>query len=276
MHVGEGLMDTRRLERLVIIILAILVLCLLGVVALDRLQSLNDRREMSALLTALLEDNGIRADDLTLPETPALYRLMRDADREKAQMKTLIGTDQAQEQGGGIRYYKSARGQAILRATGEMDLLFVGDAAGRGEPGRAVDRLFARAGLPLAVSEREPDDENTLMRCCLWDGIPILNAVLKVDITGGTASLITGTIPFQKESEHSTEGVMNAATAIGRFLEQIRREGIVCSRLEEIAPVYLMSVTVGGEGSLTPLWRIRTDTGTFYLNAVTGRAENPV
>jgi len=72
MHVGEGLMDTRRLERLVIIILTILVLCLLGVVALDRLQSLNDRREMSALLTALLEDNGIRADDLTLPETPAM------------------------------------------------------------------------------------------------------------------------------------------------------------------------------------------------------------
>ena len=269
-------MDTRRLEQIVIIILAILVLCLLFIVAADRLQAVRDHAELENQVAALLEKNGIRADDLRLPETPAQYRLLRDTELEQAQVKKLIGTDRGQEQGGGIRYYKSERGQALLRGTGEMDVLFTGDAAGRGDPGRLLDRLFSRAGLTLGETDREPEDDDTLQRCCYRDGIPILNAVLKADISDGIISLISGTVPFQREAERSTEGVMSAATALGRFLEQVRREGIVCSRLEEISPVYLMSVPVSGESSLIPLWRIRTDTGTFFLNALTGRAENPI
>jgi len=269
-------MDTRRLEQLVIIILAILVLCLLCVVTADRLQAVRDQEELCAQVSALLEENGIRADTLRLPETPAQYRLLRDNALEQAMINKLLGAEASEDQGGGIRYYKGARGQAILRGTGELDLLFSGDAAGRGDPARNLDQLFARAGLPLGETDREPEDADTLVRCCLWDGIPILNAVLRVDISGSIISLVTGSIPFQKESERSTEGVMSAATALGRFLDQVRREGIVCSRLEEISSVYLMSVPVSGECTLTPLWRIRTDTGTFYLHAVTGRAENPV
>jgi len=58
-----------------------------------------------------------------------------------------------------------------------------------------------------------------------------------------------------------------------RFLEIVRSEGFICSRLEGLMPGYLMNVTVSGESTLTPVWHIETDTGELFINALSGKQE---
>ena len=49
--------------------------------------------------------------------------------------------------------------------------------------------------------------------------------------------------------------------------------GVICSELRGLELCYAFSASASGEGSLTPIWRVVTDTGEFYINAVTGREE---
>ena len=85
--------------------------------------------------------------------------------------------------------------------------------------------------------------------------------------------MVSGVVVLTTETSRSTEGVMNAAGVLVRFLEIVRSEGFICSTLRTLTPGYLMSVTVSGESTLTPVWHIETDTGDLYLNALTGAAE---
>ena len=109
--------------------------------------------------------------------------------------------------------------------------------------------------------------------CCLWDGIPVYNARLGFDFSGDFISMVSGTLVLNRETERSTEGVMDSVSALMRFLEIVRSEGLICSRLDALTPGYLMNVTVSGESTLTPVWHIETDTGELYINALSGKTE---
>ena len=61
--------------------------------------------------------------------------------------------------------------------------------------------------------------------------------------------------------------------ALMRFLGLTREKGHICSELRGLELCYAFSASASGEGSLTPAWLIVTDTGEFYINAITGKEE---
>ena len=62
-------------------------------------------------------------------------------------------------------------------------------------------------------------------------------------------------------------------TALKRVLGLTREKGHICSELRGLELCYAFSASASGEGSLTPTWLIVTDTGEFYINAITGKEE---
>ncbi len=267
-------MDTKKIENIIIVILVLLNLVLLGLTVSDDLQDRRADRKTVETLTALLAEDGIALGpeaDL-LQETPAVCTVVRDPDEELARMEAMIGRADYEDQGGSIRYYYSNRGQALLRGTGEMDLLLTsGSVRIRGGMERTAERLFRAADVgTCAWSAPSPTE---LIRCCLWDGLPVYNARVSFDFSGDFLTMVSGVVVLTTETSRSTEGVMNAAGILVRFLEIVRSEGFICSTLRTLTPGYLMSVTVSGESTLTPVWHIETDTGDLYLNALTGAAE---
>ena len=67
--------------------------------------------------------------------------------------------------------------------------------------------------------------------------------------------------------------VMDAATAMMRFVGIIEEHGIICTEISNLSLGYSMSAQVTGLLELTPIWRVVTDTGEYQVNAITGTVE---
>lgn len=269
-------MNTKKLERIVILILLLLNFFLLLVVLTDGAQQQRSDRSMAESAAALLEENGIAVSRgaKLLQSAPAECSVVRDTAAEAERMRALLGAESGEDQGGSIYYYRSADGQAVMRGTGEFDLLFnTGAVRARGGAKKAAQRLFSRAGVELYGEGMQlADDGETLLVCCTWNGYPVWNAALEISLNGDSFYTVFGTLVFNRETGTGEQG-MNSVSALLRFLEIVNSEGLICSRLESLTPGYLMHVTVSGESTLTPVWHFVTDTGEVYLNALTGLTE---
>ena len=268
--------DTKKLEHIIIIILALLNVFLLALVASDAAGDRNSRRETEELLTGLLEENGIAVGPGAelIQTAPAGRTIERDMEQEAQRMQGLLGEHVSEDLGGSIWFYHSDSGQVVMRGTGEMDYLTESGVRTRsGSPEAAAKEMFRRAGVELYAEDAAPDAENDLTLCCVWGGFPVYNAALTFRFSGDALSIVSGTLVFSRETAVSESAVMDSAGVLVRFVELVRSEGLICSELRSLTPGYYMTVTVSGESVLTPVWRLATDTGDVYVNAVNGRLE---
>ena len=61
------------------------------------------------------------------------------------------------------------------------------------------------------------------------------------------------------------------STALVSFLNGVSALGDVCSRMDAIQPGYAVTPALSGGMTLTPVWRVTTDTGAYQLDTVTGQ-----
>ena len=267
-------MDSRKLERIVLIILVLLNVFLLSVVLSDSLEAKRNEAETAASVTALLEENGIRVESgaVRLRNAPTPCVATRDLQLEGEKVKRLIGEYTAEDAGGNILFYRGGKGQALLRGSGELDVLLESRSIPlRGGEIATARRVLRRIGVPaLAADTKEKD---TQFYCCCEE-LPIYNAVLHFDYSQDSLSMISGTHLFDTVTKQTDRQGMNSVSALLRFVEIVRSEGYICSRLLGVEPGYLMTVTRSGEAELAPVWRIETDTGVLMIDAESGKVEN--
>ena len=270
-------MDSRKLKRILLLILLLLNVFLLAVVLSDSAQTRRSNAETAASVAALLEENGIRAADgaIRISQAPAKCTLTRDLAQEQRIVKGLIGRNESTDQGGNIMYYAGARGQAQMRGSGELDVLFQSGAVpvNHGEE-RTGLRLLKNAGIHAGAARRDTSEGMTWEFFSRWNGIPVYNAVLRVSFTESDVSIMTGTRIFDTVTTQDGSGLMDSVSVLIRFMEIVRNEGYICSRIDAVEPGYLQSVLRSGEMLLTPVWRIETDAGAILIDAESGRLEN--
>lgn len=267
-------METKKLERIIIIILALLNVFLLVVVLTGKRQERISRRDTTEMLTALLGEHGVTVgpDVALLQDCPAQCTVARDLDLEQRRIQSILGNHSSEDLGGSIWFYASENGQIRMRGTGEIDMLLSGAGTLRGRsPAKAAEALFSGAEVTLVKTE---ETENSLTYCCSWDGFSVYNAILNMDYTRERISMISGTIVFNVETETDAAAGMDSASALVRFMDLMREGELSCSRLDSLTPGYYLSVTISGESTLTPVWRFATDVRDYYINAVSGRIEN--
>ena len=269
-------MDSRKLERIILYILALLNVFLLISVLSDGVQTRRSESETAQAVTLLLAENGFTVADgaVRIEKAPQRCTLTRDLAQEAQTIQRLIGKGETTDQGGNIYFYRGTSGQAILRGSGETDVLFEPGAAPlRGGTERTAQRTLRRAGISAVWTGQTFDDETAAEFYGTMDGIPVYNATLHFDFLNGGVYMLSGVRLFDAVTKESDAGLLDSVTVLMRFVELVRDEGFICTRIDSVTPGYLHAVTRSGEATLDPVWRIETDAGAFLINAKTGKAE---
>ena len=121
-------METKKLERIILLILVLLNLVLLFLLLRGRIEEASARRARLESLTTLLAERGITLGpdaDLEQAGLPA-YTVQRDLALEDQRMQGILGAHGSEDQGGGIWYYHSERAKIVMHGTGELTILPLG------------------------------------------------------------------------------------------------------------------------------------------------------
>ena len=263
-------MDSRRLERIVLIILALLNVFLLSVVLSDSAEARRNAKETAASVTALLEENGLTVADgvVRMESAPAPVSLSRDIAAESEKVRRLIGEYTPEDVGGNIIYYRGDNGQALLRGSGELDVVPYAFAFPlRGSREHTAEKLLRSIGVSAVYAS--DNGEKTDFYCC-FGGVPVYNAILSFTFSDTCLTMLTGTRLFDNAQRASEGDGMDSVSALLRFVEIVRTEGYICSRIDSISAGYSMTVSRSGASELAPVWRIGTDTGVLLIDAGSG------
>ncbi len=258
------------------LIVALLNVFLLIVVFTDSAQERRSSAETVASLTAMLKENGIEVSDGAIRIRPAPSRctLTRDMAAEQRITNRLIDTKQTLDQGGNIYFYSGTKGQALLRGSGEIDALFKTDAVPQhGGAESAAKRLLRRWGIRAVPAEETERGGETAALYATVDGIPVYNAQLRFTFAEGSLNMLTGTRVFDTVVKETEDGLLDSVSVLMRFMEIVRNEGYICSRIDALSPGYVQTVTRSGEAVLNPVWRIETDAGALLIDAETGSTD---
>ena len=267
-------METRQLERIILLILLLVNAVLLGLLLGDRVTEASAERAREEMLRQLLADSGIElAPDLDLGQvSPHGCTVVRDLELEDQRMQGILGEHVRADEGGGIWYYGSERGKIMMHGTGDLTILPLGETAERrGSAWEQSLALLRASGLEPWTPPGQDPTETDLPFCCCWNGSPVFNAVLTFSYAGDKLELVTGTTVFHRETARSPVRGMDAVSILTAFAAAVKNQGLICSRLTELTPGYEMSVGLSGESALEPVWRLVMDTGECYLSAETGQ-----
>lgn len=274
-------MDKSKIKNFIIILLVLVNVFLLYIVVSGALEQRKAENLRMEALTTVLSENGITLNpDIELPEIiPSTLSLTRDMGAEQDRLSALIGNCTAQNKGGNIYFYNGSDGQAKFRGTGEFEILLNPGVIALGK--NPVDSAkSALKKLNLEYGDIEPIVENdgsntTVTLFCSWDGTAIYNAKITFLFTSDYLILISGTSPLDtKYLIQSSENYPDSVTVLMNFLESVRQTGYVCSEIIDLKTEYYMYSAVSGNCTLKPVWCIQTNSGSYYIDAETGKADN--
>jgi hypothetical protein len=273
-------MDTAKVKNFILVLLLVVNLFLLTIVIADSSAAARTAAAAEAHVTEVLAQNGITVGrDVDLDAAaPGAVVLRRDLDAEQSAVAHLIGRVTTEDLGGNIIYYGGEKGQAKFRGTGEFDISLNHGAVETGtDPVQTAKNVLSKLGMDaadtLAPVDLNSGDFFTITLTCAWQGGAIFNGQVTFTFAADSLLLISGRRAMDTVSSRSEEETLDAPTVLMRFLDLIRSEGHVCTELRSMTPGYAMSVSVSGDGTLYPVWRIETDSGEYYINGLTGRAE---
>lgn len=273
-------MDQIKVKNFIILVLLIVNAVLACVFATDVLRERALAAEATSGVVELLAERGISVgENVDLTErTLTSLTVSRNTDEELSKVTKVIGTSEMSDQGGNIRLYFASGGEAGLRGTGRVEMNIRRGAYGSGEPLETAEQFMRdfgmeAAGEPVSNSIDPETNEGTLTLECAYNGTSVVNCTLTFTFAEGELVGVYGTRVLDSISSGRQLATIDVPTVLMRFVALLREQNRVCSSLDALELCYHMSVNAAGEGELVPVWRIVTDTGEFYINAVTGIEE---
>ena len=269
-------------KNFIILVLLIVNVVLLSTVISDRMRGSELWNEAVEGAVALLEENGIVVSDEANLSARSLNQrsVARNGQVEAQAVDGFIGLTTTDDRGGGIIYYGGTKGEATFRGTGGFGIQFFASGAPETDDPEKTARSMARdLGIELvdgkdACTIVESDGDNVVLElACASGGARIINCRVEFRFMYGRLYSISGVRPLDLVTAETETSLIDVPTALMRFLGLTREKGHICSELRGLELCYAFSASASGEGSLTPTWLIVTDTGEFYINAITGKEE---
>ena len=223
----------------------------------------------------VLERGGIEFGLEQVPKDIDLPTLTvaRDRESEHSMAQTLLG-DVTQTGESEVRpSYTSQIGTAEFSMNGSFAVSFAQDRwrCSAGETlSEASQSYLEQIGFTGILDQSVTKDSTTTLTYLQeWEDSPIFSCSVTLVwedqvLTSMEGSRLAGTV-----DSSSTQTLLSTPTILMRFLSSVSEGGSVCSRIEAMTPGYL-TVGSGRSVQLTPVWRILTDTGAYYVDAVTG------
>lgn len=137
-------MESFRLKNIIILILALMNLCLLGLLGVRLTTGYSAQAEARQQMVQLFAAEGVSLDDGIIPSAtpPAGLTLSRDPDEDEKLAGFLLGDGLVMSDGGGgVTTYQSENGNAVFRSDGTFGVVIEQS----GETADALCRAFCRA-----------------------------------------------------------------------------------------------------------------------------------
>lgn len=249
-------MDTGRLKTIVILILLGVNLAFGGILLSEHLGAAEDNAHTRSELTQVMAGLGVEIKEEVLPAGETLPRcsLPRDREAERTLVRALLGEAEETDQGGNIWYYENENGWAWCRGGGSFELMLLSG-------GGSLEQQMSEGGLR---ARREGD-----YYVCLAGDTQVFNCRFTLNQRSGGVYISGRFLPGEPVEEEMVD-CTDVATLLLRFCDRIRDAGGVFSRVEEIRSGYVLNVTAAGM-ELVPVWQMRTDGGTWYMDLQAGR-----
>ena len=215
------------------------------------------------------------ADQLTLSEQldlsqPALSPLVlsRDTETEAAMAAMLLGeVIETAALGGGINSYTSSNGSVQFRSGGGFDA--IGLSTSVKDPTDFAQEFFQTFGY-IQTSAQVNGSANTITGLQHSNGTPIIGCTITLTFDDLTLIAVSGShITVEHGARDVQAETLDSVTALVRFLDHRRSEGLVCRRIEEVHCIYQLNSS-SSSLRLTPIWQVDTDTYTCYVDCTTG------
>lgn len=261
-------MESFRLKNIIILILALMNLCLLGLLGVRLTTGYSAQAEARQQMVQLFAAEGVSLDDGIIPGAtpPAGLTLSRDPDEDEKLAGFLLGDELVMSDGGGgVTTYQSENGSAVFRSDGTFDVVIEQS----GETADALCRAFCRAFHYEALAFSLDGEDVSASAVQTYDGAPVVNCTVSFSISGGRVASVSGTHLPQAGQTANGNGALSALDALNAFLGTVQ-SGAVVTAVTDLYLCYELQSTTATPMALVPAWCVSTDTADYYVNCYTG------
>lgn len=265
-------MPWSKLKNIILLILVLTNLFLLVLVVGQSIQSSRLKGQIREETVRFLTDRGIQIEEAVIPEGMTLSPMAaeRDIEGEQAAAAALLrGEVEAEARGGEVYRYQNENGSIQFHSDGTFSARLEPGAYPAGDdPERTCQVLLESVGFSGSLIQADGEGLTFLQKL---DGVSLFGLQVTVLYENGSLTALTaGRRLVGEPQQDNTRQTISVSTAMVRFLNGVSALGDVCNRVDRIEQGYSCTASLSGPMSLTPVWRITTDTGAYQLDTVTG------
>ena len=136
--------------------------------------------------------------------------------------------------------------------------------------GQASRDCLEQMGFQAGEEELFTQGDTTWATYCqMWEGAPVFSCQVSLTWSGSVLTQVEGSRLSGESAAGSSSTLLSTLTVLMRFLAGVSQNGYICSQIRSMEDGYLASGSTRSV-QLTPVWRISTDTGDYFVDAVTG------
>ena len=265
-------MESHRMKNIVILILILLNLFLLLLVASKQYARHRAEQNLIGQTVALLQSNGIEIDESLLQGTaePVPYAYSRSPEDELLFASALLGeiTTQHSINSGNTHLYANASGSATFRPNGSFTL----DIA---QPTLYAEdyQAFLRDDCPAnyRITQITSDGaRDTVIATPYMDDLPVYSAAIAFTFEDHLLTAASGYFISSAAAPIAIEDTITKCSATVFLMDFCNEEGRICNTITEISTGYILQTTASIPLLLTPVYKIDTNTYSYYIDAASG------
>lgn len=274
-------MEWSKIKNIILLLLLLVNALLLALLATRSLAARQTAREAWRDCISVFEKNGITLGLDEAPEGEGLapLRAERDKTAEIAVAASFLGEVTVSEPGGGVFLCNGALGEASFRAGGEFSVTLEGGAlsADGQDAGSHALSLLKNMGLQTdaeSLVTEETDGATLVSVSQAVSGVPVFSCTASFTYRNGSLMSVSGRwVLSEPRADSQSENLGSPMTALFLLLRHVISEGDVCKEVTAVTAGYQVPATLSDPIKLTPVWRIETDTGLYYVNTESASVE---
>ena len=261
-----------KLKNVILLILVITNLCLLALVAGQAIQDSRLRSRAREDAIQFLRNRGVQVEEEQVPQAMELLPQTAERDmagEEEAAAALLQGPVAIQARGGEVYRYYNDNGAVQFHSDGTFSAQLKPEIFPLGTDRRAAClELLGKIGFQGILLEEKGDE---LTFCQSWKGWPLFTQQVTLMCQGGgLVSMSGGRRLVGEPLPDQTRQPVTVATALIDFFNGVSALGDVCNRIDQIQPGYVTASSLSGTMTMTPVWRVTTDTGAYQVDTISG------
>lgn len=270
-------MPVSKLKNIAILILLLANLALLALVVPNRLEERREGETLRQSLRELCAQQEVELDPAIVPDTVTLYglELSEDSGAALRAATALLGAE-VLVQDDSTRYlstYRSGGGVCSISRSGGLTAELTGGEV-RESPEEDAERLLAEMGFQISrhgAAMPQADGSRTVSAMQSILGVTVFSQGLTLTYRDGCLRGVEGVFFTGDVARVDSSTCLSAADALVAFLSARFDLGWVGSTVTAMEQGYRQADTASAAVvHLSPVWRIDTDTGSFFVDGLTG------